>query len=301
MVLDLTGIKSVNKEAVIQYSYPSAKIIGSSPSYDRINPNFTASFTPPNNKNTYISGFCTKATMTKPSHKISSSQDAELVLEHSKIDGTTFYVVIPIKFNGSKTTQIDNFLLNEDFYLDKDLVKTGKDMFCYQKTGNYYVFVFENPITINGSKQDLSDFSNKFNSIQTGTTKKGKKTSTYKNAFKVNNAQNFKEEIECEYSTTVDTNKDTTKSGLKAITYIAWTFATIVFVYGVMLFLQKSGDNRISYGIFLLGLILMITISVLLSKSDISTTKKINYGYALLWGLIMMILSIKNLKSNTVV
>lgn len=286
MVVDLKKINNVKKDAVFQYSYPPTKATSGLPSYDKINPNFVASFKPSKKSTTYQSGFCTNITLAKSSHKLNTSQDAELVLEHSTTSNTKFYVVIPIIMGGTESTQIDNFLSDEGFYLDTDLVNTGKDMICYYDTSNYYVFVFKTPIKIKSTKTLTPLSSNPFNGIKD------------KNAFAVTNAQNFQEEVQCEYVTKTDSD-ESTKSGIEAITYISWTFGTIFFVFMIMKFLEIDPNNKyIKYGMLLIGLIFMITFSVLASKKTNKTTTTINYGFLIVWGLIMMALSVKNLKSN---
>jgi len=286
MVVDLTKINIIKKDAVFQYSYPPTKATSGVPSYDKINPNFIASFKPSKKSTTYQSGFCTNITFAKPSHKLNIVYDAELILEHSTTSSSKFYVVIPIILNGTESTQIDNFLSNEGFDLDKDLVNTGKDMICYYDTSNYYVFVFKTPINIKSTQSPTSLSSNPFNGIKD------------KNAFRVTNAQNFQEEVQCEYVTKTDSN-ESTKSEIEAITYISWTFGTIIFVFMIMKFLEIDPENKyIKYGMLLIGLIFMITFSVLASKKSNKTTTTINYGFLTVWGLIMMALSVKNLKSN---
>ena len=65
MSVNLTNINTVNKKANVQYSYPVAIVQKGqnnefSLQFNGFNPNFSASF-----DNTYISGVCVKATVSK--------------------------------------------------------------------------------------------------------------------------------------------------------------------------------------------------------------------------------------------
>jgi hypothetical protein len=110
-MVDLTGINKTDKNAVVQYSYPIAKINSSTPNTFYLNfygftQNFSASFKI-GETDTYISGICTKAIITGKLHKIGSdTHDGELVLEHKKSDNMTFYVVFPLKFGSTTESQV---------------------------------------------------------------------------------------------------------------------------------------------------------------------------------------------------
>ena len=118
------GNPSSKKSANVQYTYPASNVqlttgdknysfflynSGSQPSF---------SFTDMSGSTSrYISGVSTNATITANNHTISRvAHNAELVITHRSMTGSTFYVVVPLKQTSdskAKTSQID-LLLESD-------------------------------------------------------------------------------------------------------------------------------------------------------------------------------------------
>ena len=291
-----------NKTSNIQYSYPTAKIdslnTSPNPSYSLnfygLNQNFSASFTQ-NGSSTYISGVCTRATITGKSHILpnSSSINAELVLEHKKSDNTTFYVVVPVKLtNNSANPQ--ELVPDSVFDLNKKLKKNKPILIGYKSTKNH-VFVFEQPIQINSSIRISSlkpmDVFDKISQFTIKISKKKTKKTT--SAFRASKGQNVQDEIECEYVTQTDTNAKPADTKMIS-TIMLWVF----ILFGVLLCLmhfftivstkvQDDSANTIYSITAGIGLILLIIFIYFFTKT---TTRKIQYGSMTILSIMVILM-----------
>ena len=291
--INLTDIKTENKKAIVQYSYPDAIVQNRTKAYEfslrfnGFNPNFSASF-----DSTYISGVCVKATVSKTNYDLGGT--AELVLEHKKSNNISFYVVIPLDFDETKDTpsSLDVLFLEDDelrlLNLDSELNK-NKSIYYYKNNSSHYIFVFETPIYVQQSNQSFSKFT-KFDGIKGGS------------GFKITNAQNVENEIVCEYETQTDTNADVADTNAD----VADTTTLMSFLFwfsvlsGSMLILAfslrmvsinfKNNAEKVFYFLFFAGFVLFIVNIITISTT---TDKKLQftYGALIFLSLIIMLLS----------
>ena len=300
-MVDLTNINKTDKNAVVQYSYPIAKINSSTANTFYLNfygftQNFSASFKI-GEKDTYISGICTKATITGKSHKIGSdNHDAELVLEHKKSDNMPFYVVFPLKFNSS-ASQVDILFeqspQDQVIDLNENLKSMDSKMVCYKDSGftSSYVFVFKQSLSVNVSKPSGLQPFTKFNGISK------ERESSKKNAKKIPVAINIsgtntQDEVECEYIKEVDENIPTADKKY-ALNIVYWMFAFTLMSMSVFYGLTwvqnapaltddiKSNIFKILIGIGTLFFIIFV--SLFFSKS-----MNVNYGATSIFSLYII-------------
>lgn len=285
MSVNLTNINTVNKKANVQYSYPVAIVQKGqnnefSLQFNGFNPNFSASF-----DNTYISGVCVKATVSKKKHNLELGGNAELVLEHKKSDNTPFYVVIPLVFNSeaeNKSSLAVLFLAEEDrvLHLDSDL-KKNKSVYCYKNDNNTsaYIFVFDTPVYIQQGKPSLSEFS-KFTGMKS------------KSGFKITNAQNIEDEIVCEYETQIDENApvaDTTT--LKTI--LLWVFILLGYMVLLVYFLTMvANHDKAKYVYMLSGVVGVVLFLLFIRLFSNTETNQIKYGALVCLSIMTMLLSL---------
>ena len=288
-MVDLTNINKTDKNAVVQYSYPIAKINSSIANTFYLNfygftQNFSASFKI-GEKDTYISGICTKAIITGKSHKIGSDDhDAELVLEHKKSDNMPFYVVFPLKF-GSKKSQVDTLFeqspQDQVIDLNENLKDFSTKMICYQDSGGTtpFVFVFKDSLSVEKNLSNLQTFS-KFNGILKASESNKKNAKKIQVAINISGT-NTQDEVECEYIKEVDENIP--KADKKyALNIVYWMFAFTLMSMSVFYGLtwvqntklinhddtDKQLKQNIFWGVIVLGIILFIIfVSLFFTKS----------------------------------
>jgi hypothetical protein len=291
--INLTDIKTENKKAIVQYSYPDAivhrtKAYEFSLRFNGFNPNFSASF-----DSTYISGVCVKATVSKTNHNLDGT--AELVLEHKKSNNTPFYVVIPLDFDNTNedTSSLDVlFLKNDEFRLlnlDSELNK-NKSIYYYKNENDIDIFVFDTKVYINEEKpSDLSDFM--LNGIKSNS------------GFKITNAQNVENEIVCEYETQTDTNADVADTNADVAdtttltNFLFWfsvlSGSMLILAFSLRMVSTKISPNyavNVYYSLFFAGFVLFIVNIITISTT---TDKKLQftYGALIFLSLIIMLLS----------
>lgn len=295
--INLTDIKTENKKAIVQYSYPDAivhrtKYYEFSLRFNGFNPNFSASF-----DSTYISGVCVKATVSKTNHNLDDTAElgdtAELVLEHKKSDNTPFYVVIPLVFGSPNKSSLDVLFLEDDelqlLNLDSELNK-NKSIYCYNNNSSHYIFVFETPIYVQQSNQSFSKFT-KFDGIKSDS------------GFKITNAQNVENEIVCEYETQTDTNADVADTNADVadtttlMSFLFWfsvlSGSMLILAFSLRMVSTKISPNyavNVYYSLFFAGFVLFIVNIITISTT---TDKKLQftYGALIFLSLIIMLLS----------
>ena len=300
-VINLTSnVNKTEPNSVVQYSYPMTPLTNTSggyeyfPNFYGLNPNFSASF-----KNTYISGVCKKMTFTRPTHKLNTFHDGELVIEHMKSDNNSFFVVIPLVFKSQKSSQIDILLetsekKSQKLDLNLDLKNIKTDIICYQikkgKNKNNYVFVFENPILM---KNNILSGISLFNKFDEG-----------KNFFRIQSGQNIEDEIECEYVT--ETDKSNNPANQKMVTNI---FVWVLIVLGLFLcalymfaIVSKKLDVDTANNIYLgIGVVAFTMLLIYIRLFTNTTTKKIQYGSMTIFSILIMLLSILALNNYFVI
>lgn len=288
MSVNLTNINTVNKKAIVQYSYPVANVQTGPNKYEfslrfnGFNPNFSASF-----DNIYISGVCVKATVSNNKHNLGG--DAELVLEHKKSDNTPFYVVIPLVFDSSapnKSSLDVLFLTEEDrvLNLDSDL-KKNRSIYCYindNKKSPHYIFVFETPVFIQQSIPSLPNFT-KFDGIKS------------KSGFKITNAKIVEDEVVCEYETKTDANAP--KADKKMLTTILiWTSILlglmVALVYVLTMVANKAEPESANIIYMVLGGVGFLLLIIYIRLFSRTNTKKIEYGSMTFLSIMMLLLSL---------
>ena len=286
----LTNIQNPkNTKTNVQYSYPPiGNITGTNKSFIiqsiGLNPNFSASI---NDKtNTYISGICIKAAFINKKHKIGSdTHNYELVLEHKKSDNKSFYVVIPVKQNGSADpTQLDLFFEPElqSQVIDLNTVlKNNNKMSCYKNSKNDYIFVFENPVSLKSPLNNLPIL-NVFD----------KRNSP----LKITNVRQINDdEIVCEYVTETDaTAKPVDKKMFT--TLLSWVFILLglilCLVYGLTIVSNKMSEDTATIIYMFSGglgvMLLMIYIRLFMNTQ----TRKVQYGSITIFSLMLILLTL---------
>ena len=301
-MVDLTNINKKDKNAVVQYSYPIAKISSSTANTFYLNfygytQNFSASFKI-DDKDTYISGICTKAIITGKSHKVGNdNHNAELVLEHKTSNNMPFYVVFPLKFGSTASSQVDILFeqspQDQVIDLNENLKDLKTDMICYKDSGgaNPFVFVFKDSLSVKVSKPSgLTTFS-KFNGIL-----KNKKIPTAINI----SGTNTQDEVECEYIKEVDENIPTADKKY-ALTIVYWMFAFtlmsmsvfygLTWIQNTQLILHEETDKQLKqnifWGLIVVGIILFIIfVSLFFTKS-----LNVNYGATSIFSLYIVVVA----------
>lgn len=293
-MVDLTNINKKDKNAVVQYSYPIAKISSSTANTFYLNfygytQNFSASFKI-DDKDTYISGICTKAIITGKSHKVGNdNHNAELVLEHKTSNNMPFYVVFPLKFGSTASSQVDILFeqspQDQVIDLNENLKDLKTDMICYKDSGgaNPFVFVFKDSLSVKVSKPSgLTTFS-KFNGIL-----KNKKIPTAINI----SGTNTQDEVECEYIKEVDENiSEVDKTFALNVVYwmFAFTLMSVSVFYGLT-WVQNvpalTEDIKTNIFKILIGIgtiLFIIFVSLFFSKS-----MNVNYGATSIFSLYIV-------------
>jgi len=253
-------------------------------------PNFSASF-----DNKYISGVCREMTFTTPKHNFNFDHDAELVIKHIKSDNDIFYVVIPLIFSTSKSSQLDTLLeltnksvelKNKSVELNTDLKKLNSSIICYQiNDGDNYVFVFEKPISMKGKISSMDNF-DAFNG--------------QKNTIRIKNGQNIEDEIECEYVTTSDDSTSVSnEENQRMVTKIfVWVFIVLgLFLSALYLFTYISKnpnvDMETAKNIYLgIGVVSFTMLLIYIRLFTNTTTKRIEYGFMTIFSILIMLLTI---------
>jgi hypothetical protein len=289
MSINLTTTINTKQNSIVQYTYPMTKMTSSGNTYFPnyvSTPNFSASF-----DNKYISGVCREMTFTTPKHKFKFAHDAELVIKHIKSDNDIFYVVIPLIFSTSKSSQLDTLLelKNKSVDLNADLKKLNSSIICYQindgSSANNYVFVFEKPISMKG-KISRMDIFRAFN---------GKK-----NTIRIQNGQNIEDEIECEYVTTSDdsTSVSNTENQRMVTKIFVWVFIVLgLFLSALYLFTYISKnpnvDMETAKNIYLgIGVVSFTMLLIYIRLFTNTTTKRIEYGFMTIFSILIMLLTI---------
>jgi hypothetical protein len=304
-MLNLTILTDVNasekKKANIQYSYPVAKVTKFSLNkyllnFYGLNQNFSASVF-----DSYISGVCVNATFYRNKHDTGIEHNAELVLEHKTSNSQTFYVVIPI--NTGIESNLDN-INSEAPVLELNSMLKQNSILYYQDTDDKHVFVFQNPISmanIPSSLQTAPMFNKsiKREIITTKTKKRNKTVYKYSNGFYygfLTNAQNIKDEIECEYVTQTDTNVKPANRQMVSDIFV-WSSITLGLILCLFYFLKLvnekisiPGDAELIYKV--IGGIGFLMLVIFIRLFTNTTTKKIQYGSITIFSLISIGLSL---------
>jgi hypothetical protein len=301
-MVDLTGINKIDKNAVVQYSYPIAKINSSTSNTFYLNfygftQNFSASFKI-GETDTYISGICTKAIITGKSHNIGSdNHDGELVLEHKKSDNMPFYVVFPLKFGSTTESQVDTLFKpspqDQVIDLNENLKDLSTKMICYRDSGGNrpFVFVFKDSLSVKANKPTTLQKFSSFNGIMKAPESTKKNAKMIQAAIAITGT-NTQDEVECEYIKEVDENISVVDKTF-ALNVVYWMFAFTLMSVSVFYGLTwvqnvppltddiKSNIFKILIGI---GTILFIIfVSLFFSKS-----MNVNYGATSIFSLYIV-------------
>ena len=291
------GNPSSKKSANVQYTYPASNVqlttgdknysfflynSGSQPSF---------SFTDMSGSTSrYISGVSTNATITANNHIISRvAQNAELVITHKTMTGSTFYVVVPLKQTSdskAKTSQIDLLLESDpnttvNFDLNLDLA--NPNIIYYQLEDNTDVFVFDKVINV---KTD------KINGLKTSTIFTSIKTTP----FKITSHSKVEDEIECNYEGETDaTAKPADVTTVNKI--FIWGCALIGILFFLLFGLTNIENNyadkknNIYMLLGFIGFILFLIFIGLLSAKSNTTSLNITYSSLTIMSLMFIVLS----------
>ena len=302
------GTPSSKKSANVQYTYPASNVqlISGDKNYSFFLYNSSSqssfSFTDMSGSTSrYISGVSTNATITANNHTISRvPHDAELVITHRSMTGSTFYVVVPLKKTSdskAKPSQIDLLLESDpnttvNFDLNLDLANPNIIYYQLEDEDNTDVFVFDKVINVKTDK--IIDL--KPSDIFTGIKKS---TLTEDNSpFKITSHSKVEDEIECNYEGETDaTVKPADVNTSKQI--FIWGCALIGMLFSLLFLLFFiANENTIGNKIFIyvmlgfIGLLLfLICIGLLANKSN-NTSQNITYGSLTIMSIICMALSV---------
>ena len=295
MPIELGNPKS-KKTANVQYTYPASNVqlIEGKNNYSFFLYNSGSqsfSFTDMTNSITrYISGVSTNASITKKNHNISRvAHNAELVITHKTMNGSTFYVVVPLNHNSTaKTSQIDLILDSDEktttnFDLNIDL--DNPNIIYYQLADNTDVFVFDKAISVKTDKINNLDSSDIFTTIKEKTT-----------PIKITSHSKVEDEIECNYEGETDaTAKPADVTTVNKI--FIWGCALIGILFFLLFGLTNIENNYADQKnniYMLLGfigfLLFLIFIGMLSAKSN-TTSLNITYSSLTLMSLMFIVLS----------
>lgn len=300
MPIDL-GTPSSKKTANVQYTYPASNVqlISGDKNYSFFLYNSGSqssfSFTDMSGSTSrYISGVSTNATITAKNHNISKvPQDAELVITHKTMTGSTFYVVVPLKQTSdskAKTSQIDLLLESDpnttvNFDLNLDLDNPNIIYYQFEDEDNTDVFVFDKVINVKTDKINRLKTSTIFTSIKTKTP------------FKITSHSKVEDEIECNYEGETDaTAKPADVTTVNKI--FIWGCALI----GILFFLLFGLTNvettyaddfktKIYTLLGFIGFILFLIFIGLLSAKSNTTSLNITYSSLTIMSLMFIVLS----------
>ena len=293
------GNPSSKKTANVQYTYPASNVqlisgdgnytfflynSGSQPSF---------SFTDMSGSTSrYISGVSTNATITATNHTISRvPHEAEMVITHRSMTGSTFYVVVPLKQTSdskAKTSQIDLLLESDpnttaNFELNDDLA--NPNIIYYKLADNTDVFVFDKSINV---KTD------KINGLKTSTIFTGIKNKT--TPFKITSHSKVEDEIECNYEGETDaTAKPADVTTVNKI--FIWGCALIGILFFLLFGLTNIENNYADQknNIYMLlgfiGFLLFLIFIGLLSAKSNTTSLNITYSSLTIMSLMFIVLS----------
>lgn len=295
------GNPSSKKSANVQYTYPASNVqlttgdknysfflynSGSQPSF---------SFTDMSGSTSrYISGVSTNATITANNHTISRvAHNAELVITHRSMTGSTFYVVVPLKQTSdskAKTSQIDLLLESDpnttaNFDLNVDLA--NPNIIYYQLEDNTDVFVFDKAINVKTDKINGLKTSNIFTSIKAQTT-----------PFKITSHSKVEDEIECNYEGETDSIAKPADTNTVNKIFI-WGCALIGILFFLLFGLTNIENNteivELKPKIYLLlgfiGFLLFLIFIGLLSAKSNTTSLNITYSSLTIMSLMFIVLS----------
>jgi len=295
------GNPSSKKTANVQYTYPASNVQlttgDKNYSFFLYNSGSQSSFSftdMSGSTSRYISGVSTNATITATNHTISRvPHEAELVITHKTMTGSTFYVVVPLKQTSdskAKTSQIDlllesdrNTTVNFDLNLDLD----NPNIIYYQLSNNTDVFVFDKAINVKTDKINGLNSSTDFTGIKAETT-----------PFKITSHSKVEDEIECNYEGETDaTAKPAFVNTSKQI--FIWGCALIGLLFSLLFLLffienNISDPNKMIIFIMLgfIGILLfLIGIGLLANKSN-NTSQNITYGSLTIMSIICMAFSV---------
>jgi hypothetical protein len=298
------GNPSSKKSANVQYTYPASNVqlttgdknysfflynSGSQPSF---------SFTDMSGSTSrYISGVSTNATITANNHTISRvPHDAELVITHRSMTGSTFYVVVPLKYitdSKVKTSQIDLLLESDpnttaNFDLNLDLA--NPNIIYYRLVADTSrdmdIFVFDKAINV---KTD------KINSLNPSSIFTGKSPT---NSFKITSRSKVEDEIVCNYEGETDSIAKPADTNTVNKIFI-WGCALIGILF-FLLFGLTNVENNISddilktkiYTLFgFIGFLLFFIFIGMLSAKTNTTTLNITYSSLTIMSLMIIVLS----------
>ena len=295
------GNPSSKKTANVQYTYPASNVqlttgdnnysfflynSGSQPSF---------SFTDMSGSTSrYISGVSTNASITATNHTISRvPHEAELVITHRSMTGSTFYVVVPLKQTSdskAKTSQIDLLLESDpnttaNFELNDNLA--NPNIIYYQLADNTDVFVFDKAINVKTDKINGLKTSKIFTSIKTKTT-----------PFKITSHSKVEDEIVCNYEGETDSiAKPADTNTVNKIFIWGCALIGILFflLFGLTNIENNYTDNDLKKKIYLLlgfiGFILFLIFIGMLSAKSNTTSLNITYSSLTLMSLMFIVLS----------
>jgi hypothetical protein len=294
------GNPSSKKSANVQYTYPASNVQlttgDKNYSFFLYNSGSQSSFSFTDitgSTSRYISGVSTNAIITGNNNNISRvPHDAELVITHKTMTGSTFYVVVPLKQTSdskAKTSQIDlllesdpNTTVNFDLNLDLD----NPNIIYYQLLNNTDVFVFDKAINV---KTD------KINGLKTSTIFTGIKDKN--TPFKITSHSKVEDEIECNYEGETDaTAKPADVTTVNKI--FIWGCALIGILFFLLFGLTNIQNNieeslrtKIHLLFGFIGFLLFLIFIWLLSAKSNTTSLNITYSSLTIMSLMFIVLS----------
>ena len=294
------GNPSSKKSANVQYTYPASNVqlISGDKNYSFFLYNSSSqssfSFTDMSGSTSrYISGVSTNATITANNHIISRVQhDAELVITHKTMTGSTFYVVVPLKQTSdskAKTSQIDLLLESDpnttvNFDLNLDLDNPNIIYYQFEDEDNTDVFVFDKVINVKTDKIKGLKTSTIFTNIKTKTP------------FKITSHSKVEDEIECNYEGETDaTAKPADVTTVNKI--FIWGCALIGILFFLLFGLTNIENNyadkknNIYMLLGFIGFILFLIFIGLLSAKSNTTSLNITYSSLTIMSLMFIVLS----------
>ena len=294
------GNPSSKKSANVQYTYPASNVqlISGDKNYSFFLYNSGSqssfSFTDMSGSTSrYISGVSTNATITANNHTISRvPNDAELVITHKTMTGSTFYVVVPLKQTSDskvKTSQIDLLLESDpnttvNFDLNLDLDNPNIIYYQLEDEDNTDVFVFDKVINVKTDKINGLKTSTFFTSIKTKTP------------FKITSHSKVEDEIECNYEGETDaTAKPADVTTVNKI--FIWGCALIGILFFLLFGLTNIENNyadkknNIYMLLGFIGFILFLIFIGLLSAKSNTTSLNITYSSLTIMSLMFIVLS----------